>query len=231
MINIHLDNIFVNYNVYNEQSIKKDIFNKLIGGEIKYSKSHIIIQALSNISLDISHGDRVGLIGNNGSGKSTLLRVLAGIIEPAAGTIKLNGSVNSLLDINYGLNFNATGIENITMRCALMGIPLKHIPAKIDEIIKFSELGDFIHLPIKTYSSGMLVRLSFSIVTSINSDILLIDEWLSAGDSEFNKKALLKLESLIHNTSIIVMASHDKEILNKFSNRIIILDKGRLVKD
>lgn len=231
MINIHLDNIFVNYNVYNEQSIKKDIFNKLIGGEIKYSKSHIIIQALSNISLDISHGDRVGLIGNNGSGKSTLLRVLAGIIEPAAGTIKLNGSVNSLLDINYGLNFNATGIENITMRCALMGIPLKHIPAKIDEIIKFSELGDFIHLPIRTYSSGMLVRLSFSIVTSINSDILLIDEWLSAGDSEFNKKALLKLESLIHNTSIIVMASHDKEILNKFSNRIIILDKGRLVKD
>ena len=171
----------------------------------------------------------MGLTGHNGSGKSTLLRVLAGVYEPTGGILKISGSVASLLDISIGMDPEVTGLENIFLRGLIMGLTRDQIKKKVEEIVDFSELGNFIDLPVRTYSSGMSMRLAFSISTSIEADILLMDEWLSVGDADFVKKAEVRLKSLVKKTPILVMASHSPDILKEVCTRIIRLDGGRIV--
>lgn len=188
----------------------------------------VSIRALDAIDFEVREGERLGLTGHNGSGKSTLLRVLAGVYEPTTGTIVVRGRIASLLDISIGMDFEASGLENIYLRGLLMGLPRQVIRSKIDEITVFSELGDYIEMPVRTYSSGMVMRLAFSIATSIEADILLMDEWLSVGDADFVKKAEDKLKSLISRTPILVMASHSPEILKEVCTKVMRLEGGRV---
>jgi lipopolysaccharide transport system ATP-binding protein len=191
---------------------------------------HISIEALKNLDFEISAGDRLGIMGHNGSGKSTLLRLLSGIYEPSSGKIERSGSVASLVDISLGINAESTGRENIFLRGKLMGLSKKEIDEKIDEIIEFSELGDYINLPVRIYSSGMLLRLAFSVSTSITADILIMDEWLSVGDGDFAERSSQRLRNLVEVSKILVIASHTRELLQESCNKIVWLEHGLIKK-
>jgi lipopolysaccharide transport system ATP-binding protein len=191
---------------------------------------HLSIEALKNIDLEIVAGDRIGIIGHNGSGKSTMLRLLSGVYEPSSGTIERSGSVSSLVDISLGINGENTGRENIFLRGKLMGLTKKEIDQKIDEIIEFSELGDYINLPVRVYSSGMLLRLAFSVSTSITADILIMDEWLSVGDGDFAERSSQRLRNLVEVSKILVIASHTRELLEETCNKIVWLEHGVIKK-
>jgi lipopolysaccharide transport system ATP-binding protein len=197
------------------------------GGRLTADKSgHVQVRALSDINLEIKAGDRLGIVGHNGSGKSTLLRVLAGIYEPTSGRIQRSGSIASLVDIGLGINPENTGKENIYLRGQLMGLRSKEIAKKLDEIIEFSELGDFISLPVRTYSSGMLLRLAFAVATSITADILIMDEWLSVGDGSFAERAQQRLKNLVDQAEILVIASHSKTLIESTAKDVLWLESG-----
>lgn len=226
---ISLKNVSVQFPIYggNSRSFKNSLINIATGGHLaKSATEKIIVRALNDITFDLAEGDRVGLVGHNGSGKSTLLRVLAGIYEPTSGVVKVKGRVTSMLSLVLGMDMEATGLENIFMRGYLMGVPRFEMQKKIDEIVDFSGIGNYLHLPMRTYSSGMAMRLAFSISTSIDADIILMDEWLSVGDSEFVKKAEIRLDSLVKNARILVIASHNLDIINNRCNKIINLQHG-----
>lgn len=228
------ERICVDFPIFNapHRSLKKNLLRVATGGKISSEAGRrVIIRALDGIDFEIREGDRLGLTGHNGSGKSTLLRVLAGVYEPTSGTLVSHGRIASLLDISIGMDFESSGLENIYLRGLLMGLPRQMIREKIDEITSFSELGDYIEMPVRTYSSGMVMRLAFSITTSIETDILLMDEWLSVGDADFVKKAEDKLRSMISKTPILVIASHSEEILKDVCNRVLRLERGRIVDE
>lgn len=228
------ERICVDFPIFNapHRSLKKNLLRVATGGKISSEAGRrVIIRALDGIDFEIREGDRLGLTGHNGSGKSTLLRVLAGVYEPTSGTLVSHGRIASLLDISIGMDFESSGLENIYLRGLLMGLPKQMIREKIDEITSFSELGDYIEMPVRTYSSGMVMRLAFSITTSIETDILLMDEWLSVGDADFVKKAEDKLRSMISKTPILVIASHSAEILKDVCNRVLRLERGRIVDE
>lgn len=231
MHKIEISNLYLNYPIYSNvsRSLKKHVMNRVVGADIGHNNGVYFVEALKNINLSIKDGDRLGLYGQNGSGKTTLLRVLAGLLTPTHGDVNICGSVNSFIDIHFGMNLEATGYENIKMRSVINGIPLKRINSIIEDIINFSELGNYIHLPVKTYSSGMIMRLSFSIMASIKKDIIIMDEWLSVGDDIFKKKANSKLDELISNSSIFVLASHDQNLINTMCNKQLHLEHGKIV--
>lgn len=231
-VSIRAENLTVDFAVYNSphRSLKKNLLHFATGGHISSGVSGVVtIRALDGVSFDLSEGERLGLSGHNGSGKSTLLKVLAGVYAPTEGKLDISGKVASLLDISIGMDGEASGIENIYLRGILLGLTMEEIRKKVDEIVDFSELGNFIDLPIRTYSSGMSMRLAFSIATSVEADILLMDEWLSVGDSDFVKKAEARLKSLVKKTPILVMASHSPEVLNEVCTKVIRLESGRIV--
>jgi lipopolysaccharide transport system ATP-binding protein len=187
-------------------------------------KVHISsVTALSNISLSLKDGDRLGVMGPNGSGKSTLLRTLAGIYLPTSGSIQVKGSIASLIDISLGMDMEATGFENIRMRGIVMGLKLKQIKLIEEEIADFTELGQFLEMPIRTYSTGMHMRLGFAVSTTVPADIILMDEWLSVGDSDFLAKAEKRLHDYIQRSSILVIASHSEDLIAKLTNQVIRL--------
>lgn len=188
------------------------------------------IDALKDISFTLKSGDRLGLIGRNGAGKSTLLKVLAGIYSPSAGKLEVQGNVSPLLGISVGMNPQSTGYENIKFRCLLHGFDKKKIQHIIKDIETFTELGHFLAMPIKNYSSGMSVRLSFAIATALIPDILVVDEVVGVGDLQFIDKAKARLTSLIEASNILVVASHSDDIIKKFCNKILWLDHGSIVK-
>ena len=190
-----------------------------------------ISTGLKDLSFKINTGDHVGLLGPNGAGKTTLLRLINKIYVPTNGKITINGSVLSLLDISMGLDSDANGYDNIILRGLILGLTHEEIKSKIDEIKEFSELGDYLAAPIRIYSSGMKVRLAFSIITVMKPQILVLDEWLSVGDENFNKKASKKLKEMVEETAILVIASHSKDILNKVCNRIFLLEDGKINKE
>lgn len=214
------------------RSIKHEIMSYAVGGIVGSKRNRpTSVDALSNINLEINNGDRVALVGHNGSGKTTMLRAISRVYYPTSGEIQVQGKVHSLIDIMLGVDFEATGRENIYLRGLLMGLSRREIESYEDEIIAFSELDEFIDLPIRMYSSGMAVRLAFSIATVVESDILIMDEWLSVGDADFKAKAQAKLQEVINRTKILVIASHDQGLVEQVCNRKIYLEHGQLISD
>lgn len=234
MASLIFDNVSVEFPVYsaNSRSIKNKILNVATGGQVGANvQGRVIIKALQDLSFTVGHGERVGLVGHNGAGKSTLLRLLGGIYHPTSGAITIEGKVGSLIDIGMGIHPDSTGRENIYLRGGLLGLRRKEIEHYINDIIDFSELGSFIDLPLHTYSSGMHLRLAFSISTMIKPEILLMDEWLSVGDESFKTKVQLRMDELLSSTNILIIASHLRDLISKVCNRIIWLEHGRIRMD
>ena len=232
MASISLRNCGLALPVYGagSRSLKKVTLSAMTGGRIATEGRQVtVVHALSEINLDINPGDRVGLAGHNGAGKTSLLRLLGGVYEPTSGSMLLKGKVTNLIDITLGMDMESTGYENIRLRALVMGLSKRQIPRLTPEIIEFSGLGDYINMPMRTYSSGMVLRLAFSIVTSMQPDILLMDEWLSVGDAEFVARAEDRLTSLINKASILVIASHNPELINHLCNTVITMEGGRIV--
>jgi lipopolysaccharide transport system ATP-binding protein len=197
---------------------------KITGGEIGRNVSNqVSVTALRDLSLNLKSGDRLGVMGPNGAGKSTLLRVIAGIYEPTSGSIEVKGRIASLIDISLGMELEASGFENIRMRGVMMGLSLKQIKLLEEEIAEFTELGPYLNMPIRSYSTGMHMRLGFAVSTAVPADILLMDEWLSVGDEAFKIKAEKRLEDYVNKSSILVLASHSKETIEKLTNKKLIL--------
>jgi ABC-type polysaccharide/polyol phosphate transport system ATPase subunit len=187
-----------------------------------------LVAALKDVSLNLNIGDRLGLIGRNGSGKTTLLKVLYGIYPPTSGTLSIEGKVDALFNVNLGFRKEATGRRNIELRGLMNGWSPEAIAARMEAIIEFSELGDFIDLPLQTYSQGMTARLAFSIATTMEPEILLMDEWLGAGDPEFQQKAKQRMMELTEKARIIVLASHNYALLRNSCNKILKLEGGEV---
>lgn len=231
MAYIMLDSISIDFPIFNvsARSLKKKLLRFTTGGQFGHNeKQCIVIKALDQISLTLEDGDRLGLIGHNGAGKSTLLRVLATIYEPSRGKMHYQGRISPLLDVMLGINHESTGYENIYLRGSFLGLNRKEMHEKIKDIAEFTELGDFLHMPIRTYSSGMLMRLAFAVATSIQPDILLMDEAIGVGDNNFIEKANKRLQTLIEKSSILVLASHSESIIKKLCNKVLVLDGGRI---
>ena len=231
---LHLTDVNLDYAVFNQSSRKlsRELIRIATGGQLdRHEQRHVTVRALSDISARLEVGDRVGLVGQNGSGKSTLLKLLAGIYRPTSGTLSREGVVGSLLDISLGMSPDATGRENIYLRGVLQGLTRREITELVPGIIEFSGLGDFIELPMRTYSSGMLLRLAFSISTVLSPDILLMDEWLAVGDAAFQAKAEERLHEVVSRTSILVIASHSANLIRSQCNRVMYLEHGRLIAD
>lgn len=228
---VELNKVTVDFPVFNvnSRSFKNNFLRLATGGRVsKNANEHVMVRSLENISISLKHGDRVGLIGHNGAGKSTLLRLLAGIYEPTFGDIYLEGKVSTLLNIMQGIEGEFTGYENIQIRGVTLGLSTQEIKNQMREITEFTGLGDYLHMPVRTYSSGMMVRLAFAISTSICPDILLIDEVFGAGDSDFMVRAYDKMLNLLKQSSIVVLASHDNNLIKEFCNKAILLNSGQL---
>jgi len=227
MASVYLQNVSLSYPIYgaSSRSIKNFLINKVATNHF-ISKDSII--ALNSINLDIKSGDRIGLFGPNGSGKSTLLKVISGIYKTKNGICSVDGRTTSLLSISSGMDFNGTGIDNIFSRGFLLGMSYAEISSLKDKIIEFSGLGNFINLPIRMYSSGMQMRLGFAISVFSNPEILIMDEWLSVGDEEFSVKANNKLNSMINDSNILIIASHNLDLLKNICNNIVHLSNGSI---
>jgi lipopolysaccharide transport system ATP-binding protein len=231
---IKAQNLVVEFPLFNNthRSIKNAVLHATTGGRLaKYAGKTTGVRALDTLNFEINIGDRVGLMGHNGSGKTTLLRVLAGAYEPTHGALHLKGRVASLLDISLGMDHDATGYENIFLRGIMMGLAPAEIREKTDEIAAFTELGEYLDMPVRTYSSGMQLRLAFAVSTSVQADIIVMDEWLSVGDASFIAKASERLQKLVDGASILVIASHDLGLINKICNRAFRMEHGRIVEE
>lgn len=231
MTTICLTDVSVDIPVYNFASIslRKTLLGRTIGGRFAQSGAHVIVNALRDINFTATDGDRIGLIGSNGSGKTTLLRVLAGVYAPTAGTCEVEGDVVPLFDTSLGMNGDATGYESIRICSALWGLSRKETEATLDDIIAFTELGDYLSMPIRTYSSGMRLRLAFAIATARKPDILLLDEVIGAGDANFFHKAFARLLNMVEQSRILFVASHSSAIVAELCNKAMWLHQGSLI--
>jgi len=234
MASIDFNQVNVEFPIYNAsaRSLKKRLFQVATGGQLGADQhGRVVVRALENLTFSFKDGDRIGLLGHNGAGKSTLLRLLSGVYEPSGGTASINGEIGSLIDISFGIDPEASGRENVFLRGAFLGLDKSEIKNRIDEIIDFSELGDFIDMPVRTYSSGMHLRLAFAVSTVIRPQILLMDEWLSVGDEGFKHKAEKRLNDLVESTNILVLASHSRELVCHVCNRVLWLEHGKVKMD
>lgn len=231
---IEFDKVCVDFPIYNanSRSIKKLLIRASTGGNLSSEgNGRVVVRALEDLTFRLKDGDRVGILGHNGAGKSTLLRLLSGVYTPSSGHSRITGEIASLIDISLGIDPEATGMENIFLRASLLGMKRHEINNKINEIIEFSELGDFINMPLRTYSTGMHLRLAFAVSTIIRPEILLMDEWLSVGDENFRSKAESRMTELVQSTSILVIASHSQELVMNTCNRAILLEHGKIIMD
>ena len=235
MAQITLDNVVTEFPIYGAQpSLRTALFGH-VGGVLRRGSNgaakRVVVRALDNVSLTINHGDQVGILGHNGAGKSTLLRVLAGIYEPSQGWIRIDGRVSPLFSTSPGMLLDDTGYENIVTCGLLLGMTRDEIERKLPEIEAFTELSDYLALPVRTYSSGMLVRLGFAIATAIDPEILLLDEGLGAGDARFATRAANRVKAMIERSSIMVLASHSDDLIRQMCKRAILLDRGQIIAD
>lgn len=233
MPSITVKNLYISFPLYHEnmRNLRK-ITNIFLSGRLSEDKHRkIYVQSLRDISFSIKGGERVGLIGTNGAGKTTILRTMSGIYEPVSGHLRIEGHISSLLDPSVGMNPELTGRENIRLRCYIDGVPHKQMNEIEEKVIEFSELGPYIDLPVKTYSSGMNLRLGFGLITAIDPQILLMDEWFMTGDEGFMLKATHRLENIVKKSQILIISTHSPQILIKWCNRIIWLEQGFLKMD
>lgn len=231
---IKFEGVCVDFPIFNStgRSLKKRLMQVATGGQVSADPSGVVvIRALDNLDFTIRDGERVALIGHNGAGKSTLLRVLSGVYAPTFGQAEVLGQMGSLIDISLGIDPEASGMENIYLRGRLLGMSGAEIKAKTPEIIDYAELGDFIDMPVRTYSSGMHMRLAFTISTSLRPDILLMDEWLSVGDENFKHKVEARMSEVVQSTSILVLATHSRELAINTCTRAIWLEHGKIKMD
>lgn len=232
MADIELRNLTIHLPIYDADSriLRKVMFRRQTGGEVS-SDGPVHIAALRELNIDISKGERVGLVGHNGAGKTTLLRALAGVYAPTGGSIRVDGKVFALLSPGLGMDLEDNGFENIFNIGIMLGMTHGAIENKMDEVAEFTGLGEYLALPVRTYSSGMQLRLAFSVVTLIEPDILLLDEGLGAGDARFAKGASARVDALMERTNILILATHSEGLLSQFCDRAILLEEGRIVAD
>lgn len=222
-------NLYYPSDLYNATTIKQEVFSLL---KLQKRKEKLDdVHALKDMNLEVHEGDRLGVIGFNGAGKSTLLKALAGLYPIRTGEIESKGKIRSMFELTLGFDMESTGRENIINRGLMLGGTPKEVASKMQEIIEFAELGEFIDYPIRSYSSGMLVRLAFAISTSVTGEILLVDEVLSAGDINFQAKAKKRMIDVMDQAKILVLVLHDMSTIQEVCNRTILLDKGRIIAD
>ncbi|GAA5104936.1 hypothetical protein GCM10025762_07440 [Haloechinothrix salitolerans] len=229
MVSIEVRNAYVDFPIFDAKtrSLKKRVLGK-VGGHIGMDSKVPIIEALRDINLSLSEGDRVGLVGHNGAGKSTLLRLLSGIYEPTRGTAKIRGRVAPVFDLGVGMDNETSGYENIIVRGLYLGMTRKQMEKRVDDIADFTELGDYLQMPLRTYSTGMRVRLALGVVTSIDPEILLLDEGIGAVDAAFLKKARSRLVDLVNRSGLLVFASHQDGLLMDLCTSAIWMDGGEM---
>jgi ABC-2 type transport system ATP-binding protein len=227
MPHINVTNVTVDLPIYgaHNMNLKGRVANFLARRETEVE----IIRALNDISLSINDGDRVGIVGPNGSGKTTLLRVMAGILKPTQGNVEVQGTVVSMIDQGLGMDPQCTGLENIFRRGIFLNQSTQQMQDRLDEIVDFSGLGDRIRHPLYTYSSGMRARLAFSIATSVQPEILIIDEGIGAADEEFSERAAGRLDSFLQNAGILILASHSNQLTDSWCNKKVRLESGQLM--
>jgi lipopolysaccharide transport system ATP-binding protein len=231
---IEFQKVCIDFPIFNgkSRSLKHQLINLATGGQLNSANPGcVVVRALDDVSFVLKDGDRVGVIGHNGSGKSTLLRCLGGVYKPTYGNANIVGKCGSLIDISLGIDPEATGRENIYIRAALLEMTRGEIESRFTEIEHFADLGNFIDLPVRTYSSGMHLRLAFSVSTVMRPNILLMDEWLSVGDEDFRVKAEGRVTEMVSSTNILVIATHSRELVHKICNRVLYFEHGRLVAD
>ncbi len=233
MARVVLDNVRVDFPIYaTQRNLRAAIFNRATGGLIqRQGKNHnrVVVRALAGVSMTIEDGDRVALIGHNGSGKSTLLKVIAGIYEPIEGRVMVEGAVTPLFDMMPGLDPEDSGYENIVTAGLLLGLSREEIERRIARIEELSELGEYLSLPVRTYSAGMTMRLGFSLVTSVEPGILLMDEGIGAGDARFAERAQQRLNEFIGRSRILVLASHSDKLIRAMCNKAVLMQAGRIL--
>jgi lipopolysaccharide transport system ATP-binding protein len=231
MARIEADRLTIQFPLYHlgARSLKK----RLLGNARLHTDAanRVVVSALSDMSFVIGRGERVALIGPNGAGKTTLLRTLAGVYEPAGGRIAVEGSIGALIDVGAGMDPDSTGRENIVLRGLYRGMSDAGCARLVAEVGEFAGLGDFLDVPIRTYSGGMDVRLSFAIATAIQPEVLLMDEWFLAGDTAFMERAEARLTELVGSAEILVLATHSEEVVRRWCTRVIRIEGGRIAAD
>ena len=233
MVSITAKNITVDYPILGHKPVAKSdkADTDLRRADIHQNKKSSFVRAVDNFSIEIKEGERLGIIGLNGSGKSTLLRTIGGIYKPTGGTLEVDGRVSSLLSMGLGPRVESTGRRNIYLRGYMRGLSKEQIAEVEPDIIEFSGLGEFIDMPLRTYSQGMGLRLSFAIMTAFKPEILLMDEWVGAGDSQFREKAAAKMQELVADAGITVVCSHNVGIIKENCGRVIWMDKGKIIRE
>jgi lipopolysaccharide transport system ATP-binding protein len=227
---VEADGVCVDFPLYhgNARSLKKTVMSAAAGRLGQDGQKRVVVQALRDISFTLKPGDRLGLVGGNGAGKTTLLRTLAGIYEPVGGRVHVRGSLNALIDPNLGMKSDLTGRENIMLRGQYSGFSPAQIRRLEDDVQDFADLKEFIDLPVRIYSSGMIVRLGFALATAIRPQVLLMDEWFLAGDISFMTKARDRVETMVRGAEILVLSSHQTDTVAAWCNRAIWMDQGRI---
>ena len=230
MAKIELTDVSITFNAHQQKrvSLKEYLVRRLFRKSVN---PVMRVHALSGLNLTVREGERIGVIGHNGAGKTTLLKALAGVYPPTTGTRVVEGKICSLFDITLGFEQEATGWENILYRSYLQGETPTSIRGKLDTIAEFAELGEFLNIPVRQYSSGMMMRLAFSIATAIDPEVLLVDEVLAVGDLAFQRKAQARMRELMTNSRLMVMVAHDLEALRTMSTRVIWMTHGQIIMD
>lgn len=234
MAKINFNKVNIEFPIFNAtgRSLTSSILKVATGGKLDAdTNGRVLVKALTDISFSIVEGDKVALLGHNGAGKSTMLRALGRVYSPTRGTAEIVGDIGSLIDISFGINPEATGRENVFIRGQLLGLTKQEIADHYAEIVEFAELGDFMEMPVRTYSSGMHLRLAFAVSTVVRPEILLMDEWLSVGDADFQHKAESRLRALVSETKILVLATHSRELVEAVCTRAIWLEHGQIKMD
>jgi ABC-2 type transport system ATP-binding protein/lipopolysaccharide transport system ATP-binding protein len=228
---VTLDAVAVSFPVYQggSRSLKKRVLFRGSAGRIaRDANQRIVVEALREVSLSLRTGDRLALVGANGAGKTTLLRVIAGIYEPAHGAVVTRGRISPMFDVNLGIDPELNGFDNIRTRALLLGLSPSAIEGYIPEIAEFTELGDYLDMPVRTYSSGMMLRLGFAVATCFEPEILLMDEWMLAGDAHFMAKAQLRIQGFVERASVLVLASHNLDLCSRWCTKALWLEQGQV---
>jgi ABC-type polysaccharide/polyol phosphate transport system ATPase subunit len=226
-----LKDVSVSFPIYQSgsRSLKKQLLYRGTGGHLARDANHrIVVEALRNVSLSFKAGDRVALIGSNGAGKTTLLRVMAGVYEPSSGEVVCRGRISPMFDVSLGIDSEISGFDNIRLRGLILGLSASEIESRMQDIVEFTELGDYLDIPVRTYSSGMMTRLTFAVATCFSPEVLLMDEWIMAGDASFLAKAQHRAQSFIERVNILVLASHSLEICRQWCTKAAWMERGEV---